>query len=429
MNHSYKNCVWVITSVAIIAADVMFSYGQTTAFGVRVTPSYVPGAAVENPSASNIYGSPDLNLNIGIYALKYFKSGPVGIKAGLEHGAVPFILGVDAPRSSFGTGAGGDRQVHVTYQASDLGYVALTVSPTYKLPLKHRSLEFSVGPSVRFYNYPHNGFSELGLAFNRSTPYDPDDPAAGPPDVRARVVNLDHLYVSVPISVDYVIRAGIRSQVKFGIMHNISRPLKGELDVMMNGEMFYGSFNPRTNFWGVNVQYERLPKKIAQSYKKPTPLVDQPSTYKKSIFLETYTKPGFLTANYDMRLKKDSYSGAGFSVGAGIGGDYFTDVTNNNKSTKRRMLAIPIGFNYALGEKRHGAELGVGITPQVALENVRDQNPSNYLGFNLRVGYRYQPDIKGFTTKIAWIPTMKKTVTPDYRLTLFNAGIAVGYSF
>lgn len=425
----YKAISVVITLAAFSAANVMLSYGQTTSYGVRITPSLVPSVYVENPSTSNIFGPKNLNINAGIYILKYFQTGRIGLKAGLEHGAVPFIVGVDAPRSGFGSGAGGDNQINVTFQASDLGYGGLTLSPTYKLPLKRHFLEFSAGPSVRFYNYPQNGFSEIGLAFNRVIQYDPDDPAAGPPDVRARVVNLDRLYLSVPISLDYTVRTGMRSQVKFGIMHNISRPLEGDLDVMMNGNMFYGSFNPRTGFWGINLQYERLPKKATQSFKKLARIVDRPSTYKKSIFVETYTKPGFLTANYEMRLKQASNSGAGFSVGAGLGDDYFTHVTNNNKSSQRRMLAIPIGFNYILGSKRHVAELGVGITPQIALESVRDENPSNYFGVTLRLGYRYQPTIDGFTTKLAWIPTIEKTVTPDYRLSLFNAGIAVGYSF
>ncbi|MFA6944584.1 MAG: hypothetical protein WC220_01670 [Pedobacter sp.] len=408
----------------------MFSYGQTTAFGVRVTPSYIPGTSVENPSASNIYGPPELNINVGVYVLKYFKGGPVGIKAGLEFGAVPYILGVYAPRNAFGTGAGGDKQINVTFNSNPLGFAALTISPAYKIPIGSRFLELTAGPSVRFYNFPKDDFYELMLAFNRAAPYNPDDPSAGPPDVRTRVTDLDLLYLSFPVSADYVIRTGRRGQVKFGLMYNISKPLSGELDVQMYGKSYQGFYRPRTGFWGFNVQYERLSKRSVGSYQKRVFPPDITGRYRKALFVETFIPGGLLSANYDMRLKKDINHGLGFSAGAGLGGYYLTEVTNNNKTTDRRMLALPIAMNYIIGAKQHGLELGIGVTPQIALDKVRDNSADDNGTFiPLRIGYRLQPKKEGFTARAALIPIIKNSTVSSGAFNLLNFGVSCGYSF
>ena len=72
--------VFLLTLAAIVAANVMFSYGQSTAFGARATVALVQSVAVENPSPSNIHGPQDLAINAGIYALRYFKAGRMGGK-------------------------------------------------------------------------------------------------------------------------------------------------------------------------------------------------------------------------------------------------------------------------------------------------------------------------------------------------------------
>lgn len=435
-----KRIVVFIALAAIVAANAMNTYGQSTAFGGRVTPSHVPAAAVENPSPSNIYGPQGLNINIGIYALRYFKTGRIGIKAGLEHGALRYSVGVDAPRNAFGTGSGGDSQINVGLESNPFTYSALTISAAYKLPIKERFLEFTLGPSIRHYGFGKDGFYEIGHAFNRSTPYDWDDPLAGPPDVRASVTDLDHFYLSFPVSVDYVVRMSRLSQIKFGIMHNISTPLNGVLDVQMYGQMYHGSFRPRTGFWGVSVQYERLSKKSAASYKKRDTGPDHVGKFRKALFFETYVKsdflshvydkPYFLSANYDIRLKKDSNQGFGFTGGAGLGDEYLTTVQTNNTSNHRRRLALPVGINYIVGAKQHGGEVGVGLTPQIPLNNVRTGFEFNGTVFSARLGYRFQPLREGFIGRVAWIPTAEKIpVYSNYAINWGNVGISVGYSF
>lgn len=427
-----KIVIFLVTSVALTVADVMFSYGQPISIGGRVTTGLVPPVEVKNPSPSNIYGEHDININAGIYALKYFNASHMGIKVGIEAGGVPFMVGIDAPRKAFGTGGGAESQIGSLYSTNAFTYKAFTISAAYKLPVKSRFIEFTAGPSIRHYGYDQGfGWEEMRFAFNRSTPFDFDDPAAGPPDLSVRVNNLDQFHLSFPVSADYVIMVNKRSQIKFGIMHNISRPLPGELEVMMYGQMYTGSFRPRTGFWGFNVQYEYLSKKSSESYKMRVFKADIISKFRKAIFVETNIRPGLLSANYDMRIRKGTNSGLGFAAGVGLGSHYNTEVINNNKTSNRRMLALPIAINYIIGEKQHGIELGIGVTPQIALDNVRDSSiESNGTFFPFRIGYRFQPVREGLIARAAWVPIVEKSGSiyrDNYNISNFS--VSLGYSF
>ncbi len=427
---TWNKTITKLTLVAILAANVNYTCAQGTAFGIRFTPSYVPSAAVNNPSPSNVYGRSDFDINAGIYALRYFKLSPWGVKAGFEYGAIPFLVGIDAPRNAFGTGAGGDAQINSWFRTNEFGYAGFTISSTFRLPLKDRYLEFSGGPSVRFYNYPKNGFSEIGRAFNRVTPYDPDDPSAGPPDQRVRITDLDVLYLSFPVSVDYVIRTGKRSEVKFGLMHNISQPLHGELEMQMYGKMYLGTFRPRTGFWGVNIQYQRLSKQSASTFSKRIETPRIIGRYRKAVFVETYSSPGFLLANYDMRLGKDRNDGLGITLGAGLGNVYLSDVPTNNTSPYKRRLALPFGINYVVGQETHGAEIGASIIPQIPLSNIREGNNFQGTNYTARLGYRFQPIREGFLGRVAWSPTIERNTARGHsELALLNIAVSAGYSF
>lgn len=427
----YRIIVLILISVAFMGADVRIIYGQKIAIGGRVTAGLVPALKVVNPSPSNIYSPGDLNINVGIYALRYFKTDRMGLKAGLEAGGVPFRIGIDAPRNAFGTGTGGNSRISSLYTLNALTYKALTISVAYKLPVKNRFIEFTAGSSLRYYFYGNGGWDEMALTYNRSIPYNPDDPSAGPPDVRARVNTLDQFHINFPVSANYVVRVDNRQQVKFGIMYNIAKPLPGELEVMMYGQLYNGSFRPRTGYWGFNVQYERLSKKSEEADKKRVVIADTRSKFRKAVFIETYIRPGLLSANYDMRIRKGTNSGMGFSAGAGLGSQYNTEVTNNNKSAARRMLAFPVGINYIIGEKKHGIELGIGITPQLTLDKVRDRSAeTNGTFFPFRIGYRFQPIKEGLVARAAWTPIVEKSRS-FYRdqYDRSNFAVSFGYSF
>ena len=420
-----------VTLAAIMVVSVTVLYGQGTAFGIRITPSLVPTVAVKNSSPSNVFGWSHFNVNAGVYAVKYFESSSWGIKAGVDFGAINHLVGFDAPRNAFGKGGNTNEQINTWFRTSKFSYKALTVMPTFKVPVNGRFFEFSAGPSVRFYNYYRkDGFSEIGLTFNRAVPYDENDPAAGPPDVRVRITDLDRPYLSFPVSIDYVVRMGKKNQVKFGLMHNISAPLSGELEVQMYGKLYPGTFRPRTGFWGINMQYERLSKKASTNFEKRLPAQKNEKSFRKSFFAESYTTPGFLAATFEMRLKKGSNNGVGFTFGAGLGNGYLSEVPTNNTSAYKQMLAIPLGINYIIGQKIHGFEVGTGLTPQIPLENVRGGRHESGTVYTGRIGYRFQPVREGFVGRIAWAPLLENIpIQSNHELTLGNVAISVGYSF
>lgn len=261
-----KIIIFILTSAAFWAADVISSYGQGIAIGLRGTAAFYPGVAVENSSPSNIYGPADFSPVFGMYFLKYISSSNFGVKAGVEHGGIPNNLGIDAPRSAFGTGAGGDAQINSLYSTNDISYNSFSLSAVYKLPLIRRFIEFSLGPSIRHYGYDKGEYEGMVWVYNRSVPYDFEDPTAGPADLVTRIRGLDKFHLSFPVSLDYAVRLNKRNQLKLGIMHNFAMPLPGELEVMMNGNLYKGTFKPRTRFWGLNIQYEHLSKKSSDSY-------------------------------------------------------------------------------------------------------------------------------------------------------------------
>lgn len=426
-----KNIIKIVLATFFVA-NTIFAHAQTISFGLRATPSQVPGVKVVNPSPSNVYGPTDLNLNVGVFAQRYFKGERTGIRLSVDAGALPSFTGIQAPRNAFGqmddTGVMVDYWIRTTAH----NYKAVSLTAVYKVPVKTRFVEFSLGPSVRHYTgyYKAPGSQEYIFAFNRSVPYNPDDPNAGPADLRAKINDLHRLYLSFPVSADYLVRTGKRSQMKFGIMHNISKPLNGELDVQMFGKIYSGSYRPRTGFWGLNVQYERLPKKSAAEFKKRAIGSIDTTRHRKAIYLETYKRIGFLTANYDLRLSRGQNNGFGLSVGAGLGEAYRTAYSTDNKTNRRKTLAMPIGVNYIVGNRKHGAEIGAGFTGQFPLEKVMQRYEYNGHFYHFRAGYRFQPLLEGFIARAAWIPTANKSlISPDYQLELGNVGVSLGYSF
>ncbi|MHB1180010.1 MAG: hypothetical protein ACYCZO_16995 [Daejeonella sp.] len=412
------------TTAVLITAVVFHAYGQTTSLGARFTTNRYPSARVENPSPSNIYGSKHLSIETGIYALRYFKNERVGMKIGLEFGLIPWDLGVDAPINAFGKGTG-DGQINMSISFNDFSYKAITLSAAYKVPLKNRFLEIIAGASVRDYAFG-NGDDGIWYTFNRSIRYDPDDPTQSP-DINAVIKSLDdQFHISFPVSADYVFKTSKRTQFKVGLMHNIAiKPISdSELTVIMYGQTYKGKFSPRTSFWGFNVQFDYdLKKRSSEIFKADVPATDLSGKLRKALFVERHGSGIDLSVNYDMRLKKDVNDGAGVRAGIGIGRRYNTAVTNNNKSTARRYMSVPVGINYIVGKKRHGLEAGASYTAQIALDKVENGPQFIYIvPFN--IGYRFQPIKEGLIARAAWTPTLNK-----YGFYAGWTGVSVGYSF
>jgi hypothetical protein len=141
----------------------------------------------------------------------------------------------------------------------------------------------------------------------------------------------------------------------------------------------------------------------------------------KSVFAEI-GGPGFLSANYDMRLSK-SNKGAGFRVGLGTVFDGYAS-----------GITLPVGINYLAGNNKNFLELGFGVS-YVNLPSVNQDQPFNFPKESFLapygwLGYRLQPQHKGFTFRAGICPFFKDLNISKVILTenLF-AGLSFGYSF
>ena len=107
----------------------------------------------------------------------------------------------------------------------------------------------------------------------------------------------------------------------------------------------------------------------------------------KNVYVEL-GGPGFISANYDVRLSK---SNNGLGVRAGIG--IISDLQASG-------FTIPIGLNYLVGKRKNFLEIGSGVS-YVHLPSVNQDQPFNFPGESFLVGYgwlgyKYQP-LEGFT--------------------------------
>jgi hypothetical protein len=86
---------------------------------------------------------------------------------------------------------------------------------------------------------------------------------------------------------------------------------------------------------------------------------------------------------------------------------------------------------YIIGKKQHGIEFGIGVTPQIPLDIVRDSSAeSNGTFFPFRLGYRFQPVREGLVARAAWAPIVEKSRSiyhDNYNLS--NISVSLGYSF
>lgn len=146
-------------------------------------------------------------------------------------------------------------------------------------------------------------------------------------------------------------------------------------------------------------------------------------SYRRAFYVEVLGSGLGLSGNFDMRFKKDRNDGFGFRTGLGLGSIY-SSTPDKNENDSRRYVTFPLSANYILGKKRSGFEGGAGLTTQVALAKVLDNNPS-YMAFGaLNVGYRLQPLRKGLLLRASWTPLFDNSgFYPAW------AGVSVGYSF
>ncbi|PHI21397.1 hypothetical protein CEQ90_03085 [Lewinellaceae bacterium SD302] len=144
--------------------------------------------------------------------------------------------------------------------------------------------------------------------------------------------------------------------------------------------------------------------------------------YNKAVFLELGGSAGIYSFNYDMRLNRGRQDGIGFRVGVG---GLSARVTANDQSGRVGYIAIPATFNYVLGQRRHGLELGIGGTLFHVNGEAEDSNDSfDFDGTaavpHLNLGYRYQALNDGLFFRL--------TYTPFIGLG-HMAGVSLGFNF
>lgn len=162
---------------------------------------------------------------------------------------------------------------------------------------------------------------------------------------------------------------------------------------------------------------------------------------RKTVFAELGGNGLVISANFDMRLKKDRNDGFGFRAGIGGGSlesvypDYYYYDNNGNVSfnlVKERinLVTVPLSINYIVGKRRSGFEAGLGTT--IVFANARNGFSNNEITTDkaagllgvMNLGYRFQPIKRGVMFHVNW--------TPIFSTSSFGAGwfgLGIGYSF
>lgn len=136
----------------------------------------------------------------------------------------------------------------------------------------------------------------------------------------------------------------------------------------------------------------------------------------KIVFLEGLGTGVYASANFDMRIKKDSRDGFGFR--AGIGNSFFLD---------ENITTIPFGINYLFGKNKSSLLLGANGTLGLfnnEREDVFDRRNSQFIP-SLELGYRFRPMVKGIAFQFT-VNSFFNTVDRSVPL-FFGAG--VGYAW
>jgi hypothetical protein len=122
--------------------------------------------------------------------------------------------------------------------------------------------------------------------------------------------------------------------------------------------------------------------------------------------------PGIFSFNYDQRFK--GQKGLGFRAGVGGIGFIYAGV-----------FSISLGLNYLSGTNGNYFELGAGASALTISDGstIFSNNASTVIGY-MNIGYRYQPEKKGFTGRVFISPLFTaEGFWPFY------GGISAGFKF
>lgn len=127
--------------------------------------------------------------------------------------------------------------------------------------------------------------------------------------------------------------------------------------------------------------------------------IKPPSLSAPNIFLELGGNGIFLSINYDRRFSKKQ-NGLGYRLGVGLIPSLDFGIAGTST-----ILVIPFGLNYLAGKGSHYFEAGAGGTfVSGNAEILGDDSKGSGIAFVPSLGYRYQPQIRGFTGRAAITP-------------------------
>ncbi len=122
--------------------------------------------------------------------------------------------------------------------------------------------------------------------------------------------------------------------------------------------------------------------------------------------------PGIFSFNYDQRFK--GQKGLGFRFG--FGGIGVPGVG---------LFSVPVGLNYLSGSNGNYFEMGAGASALTISDGSTffSSSSSTVIGY-INLGYRYQPEKKGFTGRVFISPIITSVgILPTY------GGVSAGYKF
>jgi len=413
----------VLRHCGLVATMLLFLISETgkaqNTIGFRFTPNMISNPKVDNPSPARIYGERTLSFDSGIdYSHQLKKNW--AISTGIDLGIVACNQYIDAPLNAFGTRQGSGN-ISISSMGENYFYYGLSFQPVYRFKLNKNMFRLSAGPNIRFY---HRG-RESDISYytaNRAIPWNLNDPNAGPPDIEINLPPISpQLHTNVSISLGIERRVSDQVDLVLGIRKNwgIKPIADGTLFVQMYDQTYRGGFATRSNYIGLDLQLRYATKKPEVKYSRAEPIPSDRQGFRRAVFAEALGSGPLLSLNYDMRLQRFKNDGFGFRAGVGLG-----QLFDNKFAEFNRYISIPLTVNYIVGEKRHGLETGLGITPQIALVDIGDSPQIRPLGF-LNMGYRYQPMKDGLLFRATWTPYISSFKSHQY----VWFGASIGYSF
>ncbi len=393
------------------------SMAQNT-IGFRFTPNMISNPKVDNPSPARIYGERTLSFDSGIDYSHPLRQN-WSISTGIDLGVVDWNQYIEAPLNAFGTRQGSGN-ISTNSNSENYFYYGLSLQPVYRFKWNQNMFRLSAGPNIRFYNRGRESDISYYTA-NRATPWNLNDPNAGPPDIEINLPPISpQLHTDVSISLGIERRVSDQVDLVFGIRKNwgIKPIADGTLFVQMYDQTYHGGFATRSNYIGLDLQLRYSTKKPEVKYSRAEPISSDKQGFRKAVFAEAVGN-SLVSLNYDMRLKRFKNDGLGIRAGVGLGQLFDSQFAEFN-----RYVSIPLTINYILGKQRHGFETGLGITPQIALVDIGDSPRIRPLGF-LNMGYRYQPLKDGLLFRATWTPYISSLKSHQY----VWFGASIGYSF